>query len=42
MGVRRKFSSEGQSRHFAYRFHVTDEAVQMDVKKTSLPFLYHK
>jgi len=36
MGVRRKFSRGGQSRHFAYNlFHFVGDATQMDVHKMS-------
>jgi len=38
MGVRRKFSKEEKSRHFAYPFQVAEDAMQMDVHKT----LYHR
>jgi len=38
MGVRRNFSRWGQSRHFAYPFQVSDDAMQMDVHKTLYPF----
>jgi len=38
MGVRRKFSRGGQSRHFAYPFQVADAVMQIDVHKTHYPF----
>jgi len=38
MGVRRNFSSGGQSRHCAYHFQVVDDATQMDVHKALHPF----
>ena len=42
MGVRRNFSRGGQRRHFSYPFSVADDAVQMDVHKTLLPFQNYK
>jgi len=38
MGVRRNFSGMGQSRHFAYRFQLVDDATQTDSHKTRHPF----
>jgi len=38
MGVRRNFSRGGQTRYFAYPFHVADDAMQMHVHKTLCPF----
>jgi len=38
MGVRRNFSRGWQTRHFAYPFHVADDAMQMHVHTTLCPF----
>jgi len=37
MGVGRNFSGGGH-RHFAYRFQIADDAMQMDVNKMICPF----